>query len=90
MKRFTDVWLIGGTAGNPGGSLMTVVLYIYRNAFLSSQMGLATAVSYLLFVIILILTVFLIFAQPPQRQFGLTPLSMIRVRRGTIFQKTGG
>lgn len=38
---------------------MTVVLYIYRNAFLSSQMGLATAVSYLLFVIILILTVFL-------------------------------
>jgi multiple sugar transport system permease protein/cellobiose transport system permease protein len=57
MKRFTDVWLIGGTAGNPGGSLMTVVLYIYRNAFLASQMGLATAVSYLLFLIILILTV---------------------------------
>ncbi|MGM1048751.1 MAG: carbohydrate ABC transporter permease [Bacillota bacterium] len=59
MKRFTDVWLIGGTAGNPGGSLMTVVLYIYRNAFLASQMGLATAVSYLLFLIILVLTVFL-------------------------------
>ena len=56
MKRFTDVWLIGGTAGNPGGSLMTVVLYIYRNAFLSSQMGVATAASYLLFIIILALT----------------------------------
>ncbi|MCM2999230.1 carbohydrate ABC transporter membrane protein 1 (CUT1 family) [Paenibacillus sp. VMFN-D1] len=56
MKRFTDVWLIGGTAGNPGGSLMTVVLYIYRNAFLASQMGLATAASYLLFIIILVLT----------------------------------
>ncbi|MBV6716373.1 carbohydrate ABC transporter permease [Paenibacillus chitinolyticus] len=56
MKRFTDVWLLGGTAGNPGGSLMTVVLYIYRNAFLAAQMGLATAASYLLFVIILLLT----------------------------------
>ncbi|MGZ9583976.1 carbohydrate ABC transporter permease [Paenibacillus marinisediminis] len=61
MKRFTDVWLIGGTAGNPGGSLMTVVLYIYRNAFLASQMGLATAVSYLLFIIILVLTAALMF-----------------------------
>lgn len=59
MKRFTDVWLIGGTAGNPGGSLMTVVLYIYRNAFLASQMGMATAASYLLFIIIFVLTALL-------------------------------
>ncbi len=59
MKRFTDVWLIGGTAGNPGGSLMTVVLYIYRNAFLASQMGMATAASYLLFIIIFMLTALL-------------------------------
>ncbi|MDN3954853.1 carbohydrate ABC transporter permease [Sporolactobacillus laevolacticus] len=61
MKRFTDVWLIGGTAGNPAGSLMTVVLYIYRNGFLSSQMGIATAASYILFILILILTVGLLF-----------------------------
>lgn len=59
MKRFTDVWLIGGTAGNPAGSLMTAVLYIYRNAFLSSQMGIATAASYLLFIIIFMLTALL-------------------------------
>lgn len=59
MKRFTDVWLIGGTAGNPDGSLMTSVLYIYRNAFLASQMGVATAASYLLFIIILVLTMLL-------------------------------
>jgi len=56
MKRFTDVWLIGGTAGNPGESLMTSVLYIYRNAFVSSQMGVASAASYLLFVFIMLLT----------------------------------
>lgn len=58
MKRFADVWIIGGTAGNPGGTLMTSVIYIYRNAFLASQMGIATAASYLLFVVILILTLF--------------------------------
>ncbi|CAM3896511.1 carbohydrate ABC transporter permease [Lederbergia lenta] len=60
MKRFTDVWLIGGTAGNPAGSLMTVVLYIYRNAFLSNQMGVATAASYILFIVILVLTVIML------------------------------
>jgi len=70
MKRFTDVWLIGGTAGNPGGSLMTCVLYIYRNAFLASQMGLATAASYLLFVVILILTVLLMLANRRRNSFG--------------------
>lgn len=61
MKRFSDVWLIGGTAGNPGGSLLTSVLYIYRNAFLSSQMGVASAASYLLFIFILLLTVSMLF-----------------------------
>lgn len=60
MKRFTDVWLIGGTAGNPSGTMLTSVLYIYRNAFLAGQMGLATAASYLLFIVILILTVLLL------------------------------
>lgn len=60
MKRFTDVWLIGGTAGNPAGSLMTVVLYIYRNAFLASQMGIASAASYILFMVILILSVLML------------------------------
>lgn len=60
MKQFTNVWLIGGSAGNPAGSLMTSVLYIYRNAFLSAQMGIATAASYLLFILILILTVIIL------------------------------
>ncbi|NGP46319.1 sugar ABC transporter permease [Bacillaceae bacterium SIJ1] len=60
MKRFTDIWLIGGTAGNPGGSLMTSVLYIYRNAFVSPQMGVATAASYLLFILILGFTLLLL------------------------------
>jgi multiple sugar transport system permease protein len=60
MKRFSDVWLIGGSAGNPAGTLKTSVLYIYRNAFVSSEMGIATAASYLLFVIIFFLTIVLL------------------------------
>ncbi|UHA73521.1 carbohydrate ABC transporter permease [Paenibacillus sp. 481] len=69
MKRFTDVWLIGGTAGNPNGTLMTVVLYIYRQGFLSSEMGLATAASYLLFVLILLLSAVMILANRRKSDF---------------------
>ena len=57
MKRFSDVWLMGGTAGNPNGSLLTVVVYIYRNAFMASQVGLASAAAYVLFAFILILSI---------------------------------
>lgn len=69
MKRFTDVWLIGGTAGNPNGSLLTSVLYIYRNAFLSSQMGIATAASYMLFIVILVLTVLMLSSNRRKHSF---------------------
>ncbi|GGE03076.1 carbohydrate ABC transporter permease [Paenibacillus nasutitermitis] len=69
MKRFTDVWLIGGTAGNPGGSLLTSVLYIYRNAFLSSQMGVASAASYILFIFILLLTVIMLMFNRKKNSF---------------------
>ncbi|MFK7694495.1 carbohydrate ABC transporter permease [Paenibacillus sp. HJGM_3] len=54
MKRFGDVWMIGGNAGNPNGSLLTIVLYIYRNAFEAYQIGIGSAAAFLLFVIIMI------------------------------------
>lgn len=57
MKRFTDVWTIGGSAGNPDGALLTIVLYIYRNAFESFQFGIGSAAAFLLFVIIMIISV---------------------------------
>ena len=56
MRRFGDVWMIGGTGGSPGGSLLSVVVYIYRYAFSSNQMGVGCAASYILFVIIMTLT----------------------------------
>jgi len=56
MRRFADVFMIGGSDGSPGGSLQTIVVYIYRNAFLANQWGIGSAAAFILFVIILILT----------------------------------
>lgn len=56
MRRFSDVWMIGGVAGSPGGSLSTVVVYIYRYAFSSNEMGIGCAAAFMLFGIIFMLT----------------------------------
>ena len=59
LKRFTDVYAIGRELGDPGGSLMTIILYIYRKSFsttFSKDLGVGSAASIILFVIILCLT----------------------------------
>jgi multiple sugar transport system permease protein len=59
LRRFAEVFAIGGEDGVPGGSLMTVVLYIYRyigGADSVGNFGVATAASILLFVVIIVLT----------------------------------
>jgi multiple sugar transport system permease protein/cellobiose transport system permease protein len=60
LRRFAEVFAIGGEDGVPGGSLMTVVLYIYRyigGADSVGNFGVATAASILLFVMIIALTI---------------------------------
>lgn len=44
------------TEGGPGGSTMTIVYYLYRNGFVYYKMGYASAIAWVLFVIILIIT----------------------------------
>ncbi len=56
MQRFGDVWMIGGNTGQPGGTLRTVVLYIYAIGFQGMRFGLASAAAYILFFIIFALT----------------------------------
>ncbi|HPJ01978.1 MAG TPA: sugar ABC transporter permease [Candidatus Limiplasma sp.] len=56
MRRFSDVYMVGGTSGSPGGTLVTTVMYIYRNAFTGTQMGVASAAAFVLFLIILLLS----------------------------------
>lgn len=70
MKRFGDVFTIGTPTGNPAGSLLTVVLYIYRSAFTAGQVGIASAVAYVLFVMVLLLSllIFKAFAKDDSSQ----------------------
>jgi ABC-type sugar transport system permease subunit len=58
FKRFGDVFVIGGPDGNPGGSLFTLMLYVYRYGFYTYEFGKAAAASYVIFIIILIFTLF--------------------------------
>ncbi|WP_262685492.1 carbohydrate ABC transporter permease [Paenibacillus baimaensis] len=58
FKRFGDVFVIGGPDGNPGGSLFTLMLYVYRYGFYTYEFGKAAAASYVIFIIILLFTLF--------------------------------
>jgi len=44
------------TQGGPQDATLFMVLYIYRNAFEYSKLGYAAALSWLLFIIVIILT----------------------------------
>lgn len=46
----------GGTAGEPYGSLQTVVMYLYKFGFETHQVGYAAAIAYTLFLIILLVS----------------------------------
>lgn len=60
LQMFDLPFLIsGGTAGNPSGSLQTVIMYLYKFGFEigTHQVGYAAAIAYTLFAIILIVSV---------------------------------
>jgi multiple sugar transport system permease protein len=54
MRKFSDAYIIGG-ADNEGRFYM---VYLYENAFKFFKMGYATAMGWILFIIILIMTAF--------------------------------
>lgn len=55
LQTFNNAFVI--TGGGPGNATLFYVLYLYRNAFLFFRMGKACALAWVLFVIILLLTV---------------------------------
>jgi len=57
LRRFSDVFVIGGIDGAPASSLSTMVLYIYKYGFGVFEFGKAAAASYIVFTIILIFTI---------------------------------
>lgn len=62
LQMFDIPYLINdkGSAGNPGGSLQTVVMYLYKFGFeggTKKQVGYASAIAYTLFIIILVVSI---------------------------------
>ena len=57
MQRFTEVYALGGMTGSPARALHTIVGFIYERGFGNFEFGVASAASYILFVIIMIFTV---------------------------------
>ena len=56
FQVFTQVLVIGGTTGTPLGSTLMLMVLVYRNAFRYFAMGYAEALTVVLFLLILLLT----------------------------------
>ena len=57
LQVFDQAYIVSGGDGGPLNSTMTMVLYLYNMGFKSFQMGYACAIAFILFIMILILTV---------------------------------
>lgn len=60
-QTFAQAYVI--TGGGPGNSTMTIMLYFYQTAFTNNQLGYASAIATVLFVIIAIFTLFQLWGQ---------------------------
>jgi ABC-type sugar transport system permease subunit len=67
LQLFDQAAIAGGSGGDPANSLMTVVLYLYNQAFTEFDFDYAAAVGLILFVIIFTITVI------QRRLFGSAP-----------------
>jgi multiple sugar transport system permease protein len=57
FQVFTQALVIGGTTGTPLESTLMVMVLIYRNAFRYFKMGYASAIAFLMFLVIMGITV---------------------------------
>lgn len=55
FQAFTEAFIM--TSGGPNNASLFYVLYLYRTAFTESRMGYASALAWLLFVVILVITI---------------------------------
>ncbi len=62
FQFFTSAYVVGGGAGEPQGSLLFYVMYIYQNAFQYFKMGYASALSWILFLVIMACTIGLLWS----------------------------
>lgn len=56
FQYFTEAWVMTQGSGGPGQSLMFYGIYLYQNAFVFLRMGLASAMAWLLMLLVLAVT----------------------------------
>lgn len=60
LQVFNEPYALGWTRSNaagPADSMLTIVLYLYREGFISTRMGYASALAWLLFAMIMVFTI---------------------------------
>lgn len=57
LKLFDQSYLLGNYNGGPNGSTQSAIEYIYQTGFVSYRLGYAAAMSYLFFLVILVIAV---------------------------------
>jgi ABC-type sugar transport system permease subunit len=70
MQVFEQVFILMNPAEGPNNSTITLVLYLYRSGFQNFQQGYASAIAWILFIVI----------------FGLTLVQFQRQRRSSIYE----
>lgn len=56
LQRFNEVYVLGGPNGSPARSIQTMGAYIYERGFTGFEFGIASAATYVMFMIILVFT----------------------------------
>ncbi|SFM14114.1 multiple sugar transport system permease protein [Gracilibacillus orientalis] len=56
LQRFNEVYVLGGPSGSPARSIQTMGAFIYERGFTGFEFGMASAATYVMFIIILIFT----------------------------------
>ncbi|MBM7570329.1 carbohydrate ABC transporter permease [Aquibacillus albus] len=56
LQRFNEVYVLGGPNGSPARSIQTMGAFIYERGFTGFEFGVASAATYIMFIIILIFT----------------------------------
>lgn len=57
MQIFTEAQVLVGNSGGPGEAGMTMVLYLYQQAFTKNQFGYGSAIGWGLFVVLILLSI---------------------------------
>ncbi|GAE35219.1 carbohydrate ABC transporter permease [Halalkalibacter akibai] len=56
LQRFNEVYVLGGPNGSPARSIQTMGAFIYERGFTGFEFGIASAATYIMFMIILFFT----------------------------------